>query len=287
MKALKYTILVAAVAMVSCAANDESTERLAKFSAQVTPMNIVEVNDDESRGYVQISGSAGAMNFHYGWLAGERISVYDGEQSMANYNVLTTGTTCALTGSGFLLEPGKNYYAFSPYTKELNMSKVPVDYTGQNQSTNGNYSHLANYIYLYSTASGSTGDITNFVFHHASSILELQLGGLPAGTYKKLSIATESYIQKGTFDLSAQSATAITPSSSGSIELSLGGESGITISGGETLDVYVAVPAGTIGGGTKIFVTGDGSGMFSATINSQLSIGAGNIFLTRKTLTQI
>ena len=160
---------------------------------------------------------------------------------------------------GFSLRAGTRYAAYYPYNNSAsNLTAIPVNYTGQRQTTAKNPSasdatfdiSSADYLLAQATASSNA---CQFKMSHIGALVVLDLTVLDTGTYTELSLCSnkEPFVLQGTLDLS-QSFTPTTTSNgtttpgsgiaigstvtSNKISLALGpvGGSGISLTGGQT-----------------------------------------------------
>ena len=152
--------------------------------------------------------------YTFPWQGGDKIAVYGSSTEGTGWGFFKLaddgGNTSGSFKGIFKLQPAVQYYSFYPatdaFTPSLSEKEVPVDYTGQVQTKDGDLSHLSNYIYM-----AAQGDESyNFKSKHIGSLVKIQLQDPNYATANKIVLSTdeEDFILKGTIDLTTATASA-------------------------------------------------------------------------------
>lgn len=148
------------------------------------------------------------------------------------------GHTSILTLNGWALTPNANFYAAFPYQPEFSNAKtnsLPITYSGQEQSGNGNTAHLAAFDFM-TAAAQSTSDALNFDLSHHGCILRISCPVYESLTAELITLASDKAVFTQDATINAVDGT-LTPSKnekSQSLRLN-----GISLANGDTLVAYI------------------------------------------------
>lgn len=226
--------------------------------------------DDDMTTRASINPTSSPISFS--WEQGDVLAVYAQEgDGLTNFNIKEidsqTPSHAKFQATGFNLKNGELYACFYPYNADAtDKSSVPVNYDGQEQSSNNSYSHLGAVDYQYATAKaeGSTEAANiKFTLKHIGAICRFRITNVPAGVhYSRMSISHSNIIKSGTIDLT--DTPTITSTTTGTQNIILGeAGSGISADQEGTLTVYVMMaPANLSGGNINIRLYCDKSDMY-------------------------
>ncbi len=158
-------------------------------------------------------------------------------------------TTCSMKCPGFALQAGVKYGAYYPYYPSyfITADAVPVNYTGQAQtSVDGTTFNIGTADYLVANATPADGTCF-FRLSHIGSLVVMDVTAPETDTYTELSLNSSSavFITGGTIDVGqsitlpgdgkpAQGITIANTTTSNKVALTLGGDSGIALTAGQT-----------------------------------------------------
>ncbi len=174
---------------------------------------------------------------------------------------------------GFNLKSA-TYSAVYPYMRpSLNPESIPFSLAGQDQSANGDASHLSAYDLNYAQAEISNNSGT-FAFDHQVAWLKIQIQSASAAqTFKEVVVSADEGIANSLV-LNAVSGTVdATPASAAeTMTLKLNGGKGIDVAKGGSLVAYVTIPAGEY---TNLHIV---CGNYSKTIDGAKLREAGHVY---------
>lgn len=186
------------------------------------------------------------------FIEGERLGIFpyavENAPQMPFFLHAIDATTCSLDCPGFALTDGVNYGAYYPYdyTDRLKATDVPVNYTGQTQtSVDGTTFNINTADYLVANATPSGGGCL-FKMSHIGSLVILDVTAPETDTYTELSLnsSSASFVTSGTLDVGqsitlpsdgkpAQGIEIANTTTSDKISLTIGSDSGIALTAGE------------------------------------------------------
>ena len=142
------------------------------------------------------------------WTANDTLGIYPDAGSQV-YFVISEGaqsSTAYFDGGGWGLKTGHTYYSYYPFVGNiyLDRTRIPVSYNGQKQiGTTGR--NFGPYDFMYAPGVYASGSSLSFSYKHLNCYLYFY-ATLPAGTYTKLTMATEDplLVEEGYFDLTAE-----------------------------------------------------------------------------------
>jgi hypothetical protein len=173
------------------------------------------------------------------------------------------------------------------------MTALPVSYTGQTQTANGNLAHLAAYDYMVAQTT-TTETEANFTFIHYGSIIRFACYVPTSATFSSLSITSKAedaiFTTEATMNLTNQTITSTATNKKATLTLS-----NITVEAGDSLIAYMMLPPTDLSGKAIMISLNatDGSALrtYIAGVNTQagkvypVSIGRENYFRTQRQTT--
>lgn len=160
--------------------------------------------DHSSRTAVEITDKAAVFT----WGANDIIGIFpDADASQARFTMTAgAGTkTATFDGGGWALMADKKYASYYPYIPDANLdkTKIPVSFTGQEQNGNGNTSHLGAYDYMAATAVVPTNGEVGFNYKHLGCLMQFKLVMPKAGNFSSIVLkATEKvFVSQGKYNL--------------------------------------------------------------------------------------
>lgn len=190
----------------------------------------------------------------FSWNNGDIVGVYSASKGLTNFfideeSISDNGTSATFNGSGFSLTTNSLYYAFYPYSPSaLDKTRIPITYNGQTLKTNGSFSDLGSYDYMWARGETNTEGKIGFEFSHLGCVVEMKLEAPITATYKQVRFELEksqdqvSLIKSGTVDLTSIEPIIYNENTSPSdtiLRLSLNGDEGIKVEKDSILQVYM------------------------------------------------
>ena len=178
---------------------------------------------------------------------GDQIDVYSASKGECMvYTLDSSGDNeASFVVKGFNLKSA-TYSAVYPYMRpSLDPESIPFSLAGQNQSANGDASHLSAYDLNYAQAEISNNSGT-FEFKHQIAWLKIQIQSAAAAeTFKEVVVSADERIANSLV-LNAVSGIvdATSASAAETVTLKLNGGKGIDVAKGGSLVAYVTIPAG-------------------------------------------
>jgi len=141
------------------------------------------------------------------WAAGDTVGIYPNQGSQIYFTIESGGASYAtFNGGGWAFKAGSTYSAYYPFIGNiyLDITKIPVSFTGQKQTGTAGVNHLGSHLFMYSEPSSVSSGVLNFQFKHLPCLIRVT-ATLPAGTYTKLAITapSELFVKDGHYNLSA------------------------------------------------------------------------------------
>lgn len=198
----------------------------------------------ELPGYVTEGGTRIALSSDLQsmtWSSGDKLGLYYIENEVeagAWFKIKQGGSQIGVfENSAFMLKKNTRYYSFFPYQEEVNLSAIPVDYSGQIQTANESTSHLGAYNYMCGSFTSTASGDGNVTFANIGAVMQVQLVPQNNATFTQLTIQSDAtqFVIKGTVDVKTGT---ITPTATQEkLTLSLG--SGIPVEVGNALTVNI------------------------------------------------
>lgn len=225
----------------------------------------------------ELTPTSTGMNF--AWKSGDQVGIYTASTSMANFDIVDISQdakSATFDGGGFSLTGGCVYYAFYPYdAASTQKTAISVNYTGQNQRTNNDCSHLGNYDYMTAKATATGTNEAAFDFRHVGAIIRLKLSVPQDGTYTRLTISSPIAIPtEGTIDLTANTPILSSTNSTNNVVLHFDD----VLSSGKVLTAYMILPPCDLSGQTLTCSIEDSEGACYSGLLSGKNLEAGKAY---------
>lgn len=195
----------------------------------------------------------------FSWKTGDIVAVYSSSKGMTNFyieeeSISEDGTSANFNGSGFKLQENKTYYAFYPYngsTSYLDKTSIPVNYVGQEMKSNGDFSDLGNFDYMYAKGTTNEDGIASLSFHHLGCVVEYKLKAPQTAYYTKVQFElkdednnNQHLINQGIVDLTKEEPYIYNNETQldSILEVNLNIGTGIKVSKDSLLIVYMMMP---------------------------------------------
>ena len=241
---MKHSIyLLAALLLAACTSDDMLSTH---DGGQGISSTVPDYLEDEPLTRTSLTPTSSGLTF--AWLESDRIGIYGSSDDMLTYRVKSVGTdshTATFVSESFSLNAGTTYYAFNPCPLTSgSRTNVPVSYTGQTQSANGDYTQLGTYDYMTATTTADASGNADFSFKHLSAVMRVKVTLPAAGTYQSLTLTSSDtpFVTDGTVDVTASEPAITSTSTCTSLTLTLGDDAGITLTSDNlVLTTYLTV----------------------------------------------
>ena len=186
-----------------------------------------------------------------------------------------------LTGNGWTLTSNSQYYGYYPYSSsyQLNgnvMTALPVSYTDQTQTANGNLAHLAAYDYMVAQTA-TTETEANFTFAHYGSIIRFACYVPATTTFSSLSLTSKAenaiFTTEASMNLTNQTITSTAKNKTATLTLN-----NITVAAGDSLIAYMMLPPTDLSGKSLILSLNATDGSALQTYISGANTQAGKVY---------
>lgn len=219
----------------------------------------------------------------FSWQEGDIVAVYSESKGMTNFyidneSISANGTSANFNGSGFKLLGNNTYYAFYPYSssaQSLDKTNITVNYNGQSIESNGDFSSLGKYDYMYSKGTTNENGNVEFSFEHLGCAVEYNLTVPKTAHYTSIQVGVEeeALYFEGTVNLTTEKPTIKlnehTQDSIISVKLNPQ-NGGINVEKDSLLKVYMMMPPqNLIGKKLKIRLIDNNQNWYVATIDGQ------------------
>ena len=179
----------------------------------------------------------------FAWGVKDTIGIFPDTGAQAYFPMISgAGTkTASFTGGGWALKNGSTYAAYFPFIGSfyLDMSQLPLSYTGQKQTADGSTKHLGYYDYMAASPDAPHNGYVNFLFDHLGCLVQIKATLPDAGEYTLLMLQAEQAIfaREAALDLTGNSYRATATAYTDLTELALEGIS--TTRSNQTLTLYL------------------------------------------------
>ena len=238
-------LLLSAVAY-SCTTKEESSKSLINDGSVVyNPTATVEdfiLDGAKTKTVLTIDESTGA-NFTF--VEDDVLGVfpYDPEQGdQVRFTVKSSSAdACVFNGHGYGLKAGQLYATYYPAdlanaAAEM-ATKIPVDYTGQEQTAiDGETFDISAADYLVANGITPENNECHFTMKHVGALVVMDVTFPEGGSFTEISLNANSdvFVQTGTIDLTQETVVVTPETTANSAKLSLGGE-GVVIDPEQTV----------------------------------------------------
>lgn len=241
MKKILFSFTVISALFSSCTVNEQKAELPVATANGVTATFRQPVFEEATK--------ALDNDLKFVFEDGDQINVYSAAKNECMVYGLTPSAEsegqASFVVKGFNLKSA-TYRAVYPYMRpSLDPESIPFSLAGQNQSANGDASHLSAYDLNYAQAEISNNSGT-FAFKHQVAWLKIQIKSAAAAeTFKEVVVSADEGIANALV-LNAVSGTVdATPASAAeTMTLKLNGGKGISVAEDGSLVAYVTIPAG-------------------------------------------
>lgn len=194
----------------------------------------------------------------FSWKNGDIVAVYSDSKGMTNFyideeSLSEDGTSANFNGSGFKLLENSTYYAFYPYSssiQSLDKTAIPVSYLGQNMKSNGDFSSLGDFDYMYAKGITNNNGTVALSFQHLGCVVEYKINVPKTAVYTlvrlELKDEKKQLINSGVVDITESNpslSTSNTCISDSIIQVGLNEkDGGINVLKDSLLTVYMMMP---------------------------------------------
>lgn len=230
--------------------------------------------------------TSGSRETKFSWKNGDIVAVYSDSKGMTNFyiddeSISEDGVSANFDGSGFKLLENKNYYAFYPYSssiQSLDKSSIQISYEGQNMRTNGDFSSLGDFDYMYAKGITNESGTAALSFSHLGCVVEYKLIVPQTANYTQVRFELKNEKEEGLFRNGTVDITASTPTikkdeslKDSIMTVSLNNnDNGIRVSKDSLLTVYMMMPPLNLLGKELIIRLVDNTGKwYSATADGK------------------
>lgn len=220
---------------------------------------------------------------HVLWAEGDTLGILPnvGDQVYFPMSSGAGSASAHFDGGAWGVKDASTYSSYFPFNRKYYTAAhnaIRLDYTGQCQTGNGGYSHLAAYDYLASGAAAPQNNYLNLNLVRLGAIVCFRLTVPEAGEYTSAVISSDaSFVQRADLDVTGPS-PAVTPvSQSHSVTLSL--KNLVTTAPGETVTLYMMMqPVDLTGHTLQIALLGDGVSCYASLSPKNLEAGKPYMF---------
>lgn len=240
MKKIFFSFTVIAALLSACTVNEQKEQPVANANGVTATFQQPVVED---------ATKALDNDLKFVFEEGDQVNVYSAAKNECMVYGLTPSAEsegkASFVVKGFNLKSA-TYRAVYPYLRpSLDPESIPFSLAGQNQSANGDASHLSAYDLNYAQAE-ITNNSGTFAFKHQIAWLKIQIKSAAAAeTFKEVVVSADEGIANALI-LNAVSGTvdATPASATETVTLKLNGGKGFDVAKGGSLVAYVTIPAG-------------------------------------------
>ena len=286
----KQIVCTAALAalLVGCTSeNDVLQEDTTVLNGiRMSAKDVVFENGAATRTDLSFTGSA----LTFAWAENDVVGIYPTAGGDPVRFPMTQGAgtkNAAFDGGGWALKNSCTYAAYFPFSKEnaykdIPLTAIPLNYTGQTQTGNASTAHLGAYDYMVAKETAPEEGNVSFEFDHLNSFLYVKLEVPEKATFSSLTLeAGEAlFVQSATVDLEDGT---LTPSNS-TKSITLGLED-VEIEANGTLEAWIAIAPSDFSGKTLTATVTAKTKAFEASLTGKKCEG-GIAYLLAGTLTE-
>ena len=286
----KQIVCTAALAalLVGCTSeNDVLQEDTTVLNGiRMSAKDVVFENGAATRTDLSFTGSA----LTFAWAENDVVGIYPTAGGDPVRFPMTQGAgtkNAAFDGGGWALKNSCTYAAYFPFSKEnaykdIPLTAIPLNYTGQKQTGNASTAHLGAYDYMVAKETAPEEGNVSFEFDHLNSFLYVKLEVPEKATFSSLTLeAGEAlFVQSATVDL--EDGTLTSTNSTKSITLGL---EDVEIEANGTLEAWVAIAPADFSGKTLTATVTAKAKVYEASITGKKCEG-GIAYLQAGTLTE-
>ena len=258
MKTNKWLIFVLGIIILLVSCQDELTKSNTNSSNTISSIEM-KASHFLSSETTRTNLTPDSSGTKFSWKSGDIVAVYSSSKGMTNFfiedeSISENGTSANFNGSGFKLEENKTYYAFYPYngsTQYLDKKSIPVSYIGQEMKSNGNFSDLGDFDYMYAKGTTDKEGTASLSFNHLGCVVEYKLKVPQTAYYTSVRFELKDednnnqyLINQGIVDLTKDEPSIYNDEtlSDSTFEVKLNKGTGIKVSKDSLLIVYMMMP---------------------------------------------
>ena len=240
MKKILFGFTVISALLSACTVNEQKEQPVATANGVVATFQ---------QPVIEVATKALDNDLKFVFEEGDQIDVYSAAKNECMVYGLTPSAEsegqASFVVKGFNLKSA-TYSAVYPYMRpSLDPESIPFSLADQNQSANGDASHLSAYDLNYAQAEISNNSGT-FAFEHQVAWLKIQIQSAAAAqTFKEVVVsADEGIANELVLDAVSGTVDATPASATETVTLKLNGGKGFDVAKGGSLVAYVTIPAG-------------------------------------------
>ena len=224
----KYLFLLLSICMGACSTDNVENENLFKEDNEITKIIAVSPQLDwdkvDSRTVITMGNHP---NGKIVWGEKDTIGIYPNSGDQLSFPIVEgVGTSkCVFNGGGWALKADSTYTAYSPFNRSYyykDKRELPISMLGQKQVGNNNSTHLGKYDIQAAIGNKPTNGSLTFALKRKVAFVRFDLTAPKAATWKSITLESDAHFPiEATMDLSKETPTLTTTSSSNSVTLEL------------------------------------------------------------------
>ena len=224
----KYLFLLLSICMGACSTDNVENENLFKEDNEITKIIAVSPQLDwdkiDSRTVITMGDYP---NGKIVWGEKDTIGIYPNSGDQLSFPIVEgVGTSeCVFNGGGWALKADSTYTAYSPFNRSYyykDKKELPISMLGQKQVGNNNSTHLGKYDIQAAKGNKPTNGSLTFALKRKVAFVRFDLTAPKAATWKSITLESDAHFPvEATMDLSKETPTLTTTSSSNSVTLEL------------------------------------------------------------------
>ena len=189
----------------------------------------------------------GRMSFE--WNSNEAVELFSTAGTIMKATVVSVDDNdkhwCNASGNGWAYASNVTFYCFAPYSLYHKLAQspytaLPVTYTNQTQSANGNTEHLAAVDYM-AAQTASTDDALSIPYNHLGCIMRIAAYVPEGKTFSTLMLTTKDntawFAEEATINATNNTITPTETTTTATLSLN-----NITVASGDSLITYLMLP---------------------------------------------
>ena len=224
----KYLLLLLSICVGACSTDIVENENLFKEDNEITKIIAVSPQLDwdkvDSRTVITMGNHP---NGKIVWGEKDTIGIYPNSGDQLSFPIVEgVGTSeCVFNGGGWALKADSTYTAYSPFNRSYyykDKRELPISMLGQKQVGNNNSTHLGKYDIQAAIGNKPTNGSLTFALKRKVAFVRFDLTAPKAATWKSITLESDAHFPiEATMDLSKETPTLTTTSSSNSVTLEL------------------------------------------------------------------
>ena len=189
----------------------------------------------------------GRMSFE--WNSNEAVELFSTAGTIMKATIVSVDDNdkhwCNASGNGWAYASNVTFYCFAPYSLYHKLAQspytaLPVTYTNQTQSANGNTEHLAAVDYM-AAQTASTDDALSIPYNHLGCIMRIAAYVPEGKTFSTLMLTTKDntawFAEEATINATNNTITPTETTTTATLSLN-----NITVASGDSLITYLMLP---------------------------------------------